>query len=46
MTTPPPGASWNLFASPRATGAQIQRIDDGGTGPAFFDHVRAVGRPV
>jgi DNA-binding transcriptional LysR family regulator len=31
----------------RDTGARIQRIGDGGiTGPAFFDHVRAVGRPV
>ncbi|MFL6163489.1 MAG: LysR family transcriptional regulator [Jatrophihabitantaceae bacterium] len=42
-------ASWNLFAGQlaRDTGAQIQRIGDGGiTGPAFFDHVRALGRPV
>jgi DNA-binding transcriptional LysR family regulator len=42
-------ASWSLFAEQlaRDTGARIQRIDDGGiTGPAFFDHVRAVGRPV
>jgi DNA-binding transcriptional LysR family regulator len=42
-------ASWNLFAEQlaRDTGARIQRIGDGGiTGPAFFDHVRAVGRPV
>jgi DNA-binding transcriptional LysR family regulator len=42
-------ASWNLFAEQlaRDTGARIQRIDDGGiTGPAFFDHVRAAGRPV
>jgi DNA-binding transcriptional LysR family regulator len=42
-------ASWNLFAEQLAhdTGARIRRIDDGGiTGPAFFDHVRAVGRPV
>lgn len=41
--------SWNLFAEQlaRDTGARIQRIDDGGiTGPAFFDHVRAAGRPV
>lgn len=31
----------------RDTGAQILRINDGGiTGPAFFDHVRAIGRPV
>lgn len=42
-------ASWNLFAEQlaRDTGARIQRIGDGGiTGPAFFDHVRAAGRPV
>jgi hypothetical protein len=42
-------ASWNVFAEQlaRDTGARIQRIADGGiTGPAFFDHVRAVGRPV
>jgi DNA-binding transcriptional LysR family regulator len=42
-------ASWNVFAEQLAqdTGARIQRISDGGiTGPAFFDHVRAVGRPV
>ena len=41
--------SWNLFAEQLAgdTGARIRHIDDGGiTGPAFFDHVRAVGRPV
>ena len=41
--------SWNVFAEEfaRDTGAQILRINDGGiTGPAFFDHVRAVGRPV
>ncbi|AZI64742.1 LysR family transcriptional regulator [Rhodococcus qingshengii] len=41
--------SWNVFAEEfaRDTGAQIMRINDGGiTGPAFFDHVRAVGRPV
>jgi hypothetical protein len=31
----------------RDTGARIQRIGNGGiTGPAFFDHVRAMGRPV
>jgi len=31
----------------RDTGARIRRIGDGGiAGPAFFDHVRAVGRPV
>ena len=42
-------ASWNLFAEQlaRDTGAKIRCIDDGGiTGPAFFDHVRAVGHPV
>ena len=42
-------ASWNQFAGQLAgdTGARIRRIDDGGiTGPAFFDHVRALGRPV
>ena len=42
-------ASWNVFAGQLAhdTGARIRRTDDGGiTGPAFFDHVRAVGRPV
>lgn len=42
-------ASWNLLAGQlaRDTGARIRRIDDGGiTGPAFFDHVRAAGRPV
>ena len=41
--------SWNVFAEEfaRDTGAQILRINDGGiTGPAFFDHVRAIGRPV
>jgi DNA-binding transcriptional LysR family regulator len=42
-------ASWNLFAGQlaRETGARVQRIGDGGiTGAAFFDHVRAAGRPV
>jgi DNA-binding transcriptional LysR family regulator len=42
-------ASWNVFAEQlaRDTGARIRRISDGGiTGPAFFDHVRAEGRPV
>ncbi|WP_069145320.1 LysR family transcriptional regulator [Rhodococcus erythropolis] len=41
--------SWNVYAEEfaRDTGAQILRINDGGiTGPAFFDHVRAVGGPV
>jgi DNA-binding transcriptional LysR family regulator len=42
-------SSWNVFAEQMArdTGAQVLRIKDGGiTGPAFFDHVRAGGRPV
>jgi DNA-binding transcriptional LysR family regulator len=42
-------SSWNLFAEElgRDTGAHIFRIDDGGiTGPAFYDHVRALARPV
>ena len=41
--------SWNVYAEEfaRDTGAQILRINDGGiTGPAFFDHVRAIGHPV
>ncbi|WP_182261862.1 LysR family transcriptional regulator [Rhodococcus sp. UFZ-B548] len=41
--------SWNGYAEEfaRDTGAQILRINDGGiTGPAFFDHVRAIGHPV
>ncbi|WP_019929023.1 LysR family transcriptional regulator [Nocardia sp. BMG111209] len=41
--------SWNVFAEQFAhdTGAPIVRIHDGGiTGPAFFDHVRALRRPV
>jgi DNA-binding transcriptional LysR family regulator len=42
-------ASWNDYAEElaRATGARAERISDGGvTGPAFFDHVRRLGRPV
>ena len=42
-------ASWNIYAIEfaRETGAAIERIDDHGiTGPAFFDHVRRLRRPV
>jgi DNA-binding transcriptional LysR family regulator len=42
-------SSWNDYAERFAmdTGAGVARIDDGGvTGPAFFDHVRRLGRPV
>jgi DNA-binding transcriptional LysR family regulator len=42
-------SSWNLYAKEfaRDTNARIMRIDDGGiTGPAFFDHVRRLRRPV
>jgi DNA-binding transcriptional LysR family regulator len=42
-------SSWNAFAGLLAcdTGARAIRISDGGvTGPAFFDHVRRLGRPV
>jgi DNA-binding transcriptional LysR family regulator len=42
-------SSWNRYAEEfaRDTGARIVRIDDGGvTGPAFFDHVRRLRRPV
>ncbi|MFF0338299.1 LysR family transcriptional regulator [Kribbella sp. NPDC004875] len=42
-------ASWNIYAVEfaRATGASVVRIDDHGiTGPAFYDHVRRLGRPV
>lgn len=41
--------SWNAYAEQLAsdTGARAIRISDGGvTGPAFFDHVRRIGRPV
>lgn len=42
-------SSWNLYAGQFAkdTGAAIVRIDDGGiTGPAFFEQVRRLRRPV
>lgn len=42
-------SSWNAYAEllARDTGARTVRISDGGiTGPAFFDHVRRIGRPV
>jgi DNA-binding transcriptional LysR family regulator len=42
-------ASWNIYAVEfaRETGAEIVRIDDHGiTGPAFFEHVRRLRRPV
>jgi len=42
-------SSWNRYAEElaRDTGASIVRIADGGiTGPAFFDHVRRLRRPV
>ena len=42
-------ASWNVYVRElaRDTGARVVRIDDGGiTGPAFFDHVRRLRRPV
>ena len=42
-------SSWNRYAAEfaRDTGARIVRIADGGiTGPAFFDHVRRLRRPV
>jgi DNA-binding transcriptional LysR family regulator len=41
--------SWNVYAEEfaRDTGARVVRIEDGGiTGPAFFDHVRRLHRPV
>jgi hypothetical protein len=41
--------SWNVFAEEfaRDTGAHVVRVEDGGiTGPAFFDHVRRLRRPV
>lgn len=41
-------SSWNLFAAQfaRDTGAEVVRIEDGGViGPAFFEHVRRLGRP-
>lgn len=42
-------SSWNLYAGQfgRDTGATVVRTDDSGiTGPAFFEHVRRLGRPV
>ena len=42
-------SSWNAYAEElaRQTGAGLVRISDGGiTGPAFFDHVRQLRRPV
>jgi len=42
-------ASWNRYAQQFATdtAAGVVHIDDGGiTGPAFFDHVRRLRRPV
>jgi DNA-binding transcriptional LysR family regulator len=42
-------SSWNLFAAQlaRDTGASVVRIEDGGViGPAFFEHVRRLGRPI
>ena len=42
-------ASWNAYAEElaRQTGARAVRIADGGiTGPAFFDHVRRLKRPL
>jgi DNA-binding transcriptional LysR family regulator len=42
-------SSWNEFGEQvvRDTGARPVRIADGGiTGPAFFEHVRRLGRPV
>ncbi|HEY5221698.1 MAG TPA: LysR family transcriptional regulator [Microbacteriaceae bacterium] len=41
--------SWNRYALAfaEASGASITHIDDGGiTGPAFFEHVARLGRPV
>jgi DNA-binding transcriptional LysR family regulator len=42
-------SSWNRYGEQyaRDTGAETVRIDDGGiTGPAFFEHVRRLRRPV
>ncbi|MBO1415904.1 LysR family transcriptional regulator [Streptomyces sp. FH025] len=41
--------SWNVYAEElaRDTGSLAEHVSDGGvTGPAFFDHVRRLGRPV
>ena len=42
-------SSWNRYGEQfaRETGARVLHIDDGGiTGPAFFEHVRRLRRPV
>ncbi len=42
-------SSWNAYAQElaRETAARVVRISDGGiTGPAFFDHVRRIRRPL
>lgn len=42
-------SSWNVYAEQlaQATGARIERTSDSGiTGPAFFEHVRRLRRPV
>jgi DNA-binding transcriptional LysR family regulator len=42
-------SSWNRYASSFATEnqASVKKINDGGVaGPAFFDHVASLGRPV
>jgi DNA-binding transcriptional LysR family regulator len=42
-------SSWNVYAGKfaRDTGARVVRTDDSGiTGPAFFEHVRRLRRPV
>jgi DNA-binding transcriptional LysR family regulator len=42
-------ASWNAYAEEfaAATGAEVVPVEEGGsTGPAFFDHVRRLRRPV
>ncbi|MEV6288226.1 LysR family transcriptional regulator [Kribbella sp. NPDC051770] len=42
-------SSWNVYAEEfaAATGAGVERIEDEGiTGPAFFEHVRRLRRPV
>ncbi|MEU4390204.1 LysR family transcriptional regulator [Kribbella sp. NPDC023855] len=42
-------SSWNAYAEEfaQATGARLEYIDDGGlTGPAFYEHVRRLRRPV
>ena len=42
-------SSWNRYGEQfaRDTGARVVRVDDGGvTGPAFFEHVRRLRRPV